>query len=99
MYLINVFENFQLGSRITRPMQLCVEPIQLMPEPSVGSMEFTQIILDETVTHLFPVYIQLMIIGMCAALSATFSGLTTGLMALSTDDLKVNKSKNVARKT
>ncbi|CAG9532337.1 unnamed protein product [Cercopithifilaria johnstoni] len=78
-----------LGSNITRPMQLCVEPSQLMPQPSMENMEFTQIILEETVTHLFPLYIQLMIICMCATLSAIFSGLTTGLMALSTDDLKL----------
>ncbi|KAL4002287.1 hypothetical protein ACH3XW_2835 [Acanthocheilonema viteae] len=78
-----------LGSSITRPMQLCVEPSWLMPKRNVENMEFTQIILEETVTHLFPVYIQLMIIGICATLSAIFSGLTTGLMALSTDDLKL----------
>lgn len=72
-------------------MQLCVEPSQLMPEPTMANMEFTQIILEETVTQLFPVYFQLIIIGMCATLSAIFSGLTTGLMALSADDLKVNK--------
>ncbi|EFO18320.2 hypothetical protein LOAG_10176 [Loa loa] len=78
-----------LGSGITRPMQLCVEPPQLMPEPIVENTEFTQIILEEPVTHLFPVYIQIMLIGMCATLSAIFSGLTTGLMALSTDDLKL----------
>ncbi|EJW72951.1 hypothetical protein WUBG_16141 [Wuchereria bancrofti] len=80
-----------LDSSITRPMQLCVEPSQLMPEPAMENIEFTQIILEEAVTHLFPVYIQLVLISMCATLSAIFSGLTTGLMALSTDDLKVYK--------
>lgn len=85
-----MFAKFQLGSNITRPMQLCVEPSQLMPEPTVENIEFTQIILEETVTHLLPVYIQLVVIGICATLSAIFSGLTTGLMALSTDDLKVS---------
>uniref|UniRef100_A0A1I8ELK4 CNNM transmembrane domain-containing protein n=2 Tax=Wuchereria bancrofti TaxID=6293 RepID=A0A1I8ELK4_WUCBA len=78
-----------LDSSITRPMQLCVEPSQLMPEPAMENIEFTQIILEEAVTHLFPVYIQLVLISMCATLSAIFSGLTTGLMALSTDDLKL----------
>ncbi|VDP12725.1 unnamed protein product [Onchocerca flexuosa] len=77
------------GSNITRPMQLCVEPPQLMPDLTVSNIEFTQIILEETETHLFPFYIELMIIAICAMLSATFSGLTTGLMALSTDDLKL----------
>lgn len=71
-------------------MQLCVEPPDLMPELSVQNIEFTQIILEEAVTHLFPFYIQLVLIGMCTTLSAIFSGLTTGLMALSTDDLMVN---------
>lgn len=70
-------------------MQLCVEPSQLMPESAMENIEFTQIILEEAVTHLFPVYIQLVLISICATLSAIFSGLTTGLMALSTDDLKV----------
>lgn len=72
-------------------MQLCVEPVDLIPEPTKENMEFTQIILEKTATHLFPIYIEVAMIIFCATLSAIFSGLTTGLMALSTDDLKVSR--------
>lgn len=78
-----------MNRKITRPMQLCVEPSELMPDSTTENVEFTQIIMEKVEPYLLPIYIEVIIIGVCATLSAIFSGLTTGLMALSTDDLKL----------
>lgn len=72
-------------------MQACIDP---PAEEQFPHLPFTQILLEEPDPYVFPLYIEIPIIVMCAMLSSIFSGLTTGLMALSADDLVVSSSRH-----
>uniref|UniRef100_F1L0R6 Metal transporter CNNM2 n=1 Tax=Ascaris suum TaxID=6253 RepID=F1L0R6_ASCSU len=77
-------ETLPINDVIKRPMQACIDP---PAEEQFPHLPFTQILLEEPDPYVFPLYIEIPIIVMCAMLSSIFSGLTTGLMALSADDL------------
>ncbi|KHN75882.1 Metal transporter CNNM2 [Toxocara canis] len=77
-------ETLPINEVVERPLQVCVEPPS---DRRVAHLPFTQILFEETESHILPLYIEIPIIVACAMLSCIFSGLTTGLMALSTDDL------------
>lgn len=74
------------------PIQVCTEP-RSVQTTFKKNPEVTQILLEVEGTHILPIYLQIPLIIGFAVLGAIFSGLTTGLMALSIDDLTVRLSK------